>query len=574
MHARGILDYTVSITPQYCRNAARNQNHRSRRGRNECSFHSCGPYYESAHDVERSQPGTVGVGYDGPLSPFPQFKKSDIDQNVPTHLGFNWATNKTAITTSIRGKVGGSGTMRTKQLREMGVPDECFAAALQCIQNVAKKRVLRGSAIKDAIATVVADPSGHIHCPNFGPLAESLRQADAFVAHAPIAYRTWGSDIDAASHAQMRQACAVPGVRGAALMPDAHVGYGLPIGGVLAVEGAVIPYAVGVDIACRMKLSVLDVDAETLTTDHDRYRKALESGTRFGVGSVHERPQVHDVMDRDWTVSRVTREHRDRAWRQLGTSGSGNHFVEFGVLTIDDRIIGDELGLPPGRYVALLSHSGSRGVGAAVCDTYSNIARARLPRRYAECGRLAWLGLETQEGQEYWQAMNLMGDYAAANHDVIHRLVNKLAGAEVIAGVENHHNFAWKERHGDRELVVHRKGATPAGEGVLGVIPGSMGSPAYVVRGTGHPESFASASHGAGRRMSRTEAKRHFTWGAVQKDLLARGIHVLSAGADEVPGVYKDIDQVMAQQQDLVDVLARFDPRVVKMCGDGSRAED
>jgi tRNA-splicing ligase RtcB len=474
--------------------------------------------------------------------------------------------------------------MRTKQLREMGVPDECFAAALQCIQAVAKNRLLRGQAIKDAIATVVASPSDHTDCPHFGPLAVSLSQVDAFVPHTPVSYRTWGTDIDQASHEQMRQACAVPGVRGAALMPDAHVGYGLPIGGVLAVEGAVIPYAVGVDIACRMKLSILDGTPELLTTDHDRFRKALEEGTRFGVGSVHQRPQNHDVMDQDWTVSRVTREHRDRAWRQLGTSGSGNHFVEFGVLTIGDETdlqdeakattAFNELGLPPGRYVALLSHSGSRGVGAAVCDTYSNIARSRLPRRYAECGRLAWLDLETEEGQEYWAAMNLMGDYAAANHDVIHRLVSKLAGAEVIAGVENHHNFAWKEMHGDRELIVHRKGATPAGEGVLGVIPGSMGSPAYVVSGKGHPDSYASASHGAGRRMSRTEAKRHFTWGAVQKDLLARGIHVISAGSDEVPGVYKDIDEVMAQQQDLVNVLARFDPKVVKMCGDGSRAED
>lgn len=474
--------------------------------------------------------------------------------------------------------------MRTKQLREMGVPDECFAAALQCIQGVAKTRQLRGPAIKDAIAAVVANPSEFIACPNFGPLAEAIRQADAFVPHVPVSYRTWGTDIDHASHEQMRQACAVPGVRGAALMPDAHVGYGLPIGGVLAVEGAVIPYAVGVDIACRMKLSVLDIDPESLATDHDRYRKALEGGTRFGVGSVHERPQNHDVMDQDWTVSRVTREHRDRAWRQLGTSGSGNHFVEFGVLSIGDgsdsssdvesATAVNELGLAPGRYVALLSHSGSRGVGAAVCDTYSNIARSRLPRRYEDCGRLAWLDLQSQEGQEYWQAMNLMGDYAAANHDVIHRLVSKWVGGEVIAGVENHHNFAWKEVHGDRELIVHRKGATPAGDGVLGVIPGSMGSPAYVVRGKGHPDSFSSASHGAGRRMSRTEAKRHFTWGAVQKDLLARGIHVISAGSDEVPGVYKDIDQVMAQQRDLVDVLARFDPKVVKMCGDGSRAED
>jgi len=466
--------------------------------------------------------------------------------------------------------------MRTKQLREIGVPQECVGSALQCIQTAAKSKRLRGSAVKQTLAAVVAAPHQFLTDADFAPLAKSLIQEEAYVPHIPVGYRTWGSDIDAASHSQMQQACAVPGVRGAALMPDAHVGYGLPIGGVLAVENAVIPYAVGVDIACRMKLSVLDTAPETLTSDGERWSKALQEGTRFGVGSVHEKPQNHDVMDRDWTVSRVTREHRDRAWRQLGTSGSGNHFVEFGILTISDDDSGgsNELGLAPGQYVALLSHSGSRGVGAAVCDTYSNIARMRLPSRHAQCGRLAWLGLQTQEGQEYWQAMNLMGDYAAANHDVIHRLVSRLAGAEVIAGVENHHNFAWKEQHQGHELIVHRKGATPAGLGALGVIPGSMASPAYVVRGKGHPESFASASHGAGRRMSRTEGKRRFTWGTVQKELQAKGVVVLSAGSDEVPGVYKDIDEVMGQQRDLVDVLARFDPKVVKMCGDGSRAED
>jgi tRNA-splicing ligase RtcB len=170
--------------------------------------------------------------------------------------------------------------------------------------------------------------------------------------------------------------------------------------------------------------------------------------------------------------------------------------------------------------------------------------------------------------------MNLMGDYAAANHDVIHQLVSEIAGANIIAGVENHHNFAWKENHNGREVIVHRKGATPAGPGVLGVIPGSMGSPAYVVAGKGHPDSFDSASHGAGRRMSRTEGKNNFSFPAVRKQLADRNIEVLSAGADEVPGVYKDIDVVMSQQQDLVDILARFDPRIVKMCGDGSKAED
>src|SRR5688500_6399117 len=170
--------------------------------------------------------------------------------------------------------------------------------------------------------------------------------------------------------------------------------------------------------------------------------------------------------------------------------------------------------------------------------------------------------------------MNLMGDYAAANHDCIHRQVAKLLGAEIIAGVENHHNFAWKETHGGEELIVHRKGATPAEAGQLGVIPGSMADPAFVVRGKGNAASLNSASHGAGRAMSRTAAKQKYAWRAVQRDLAKRGVRVLSAGADEVPGVYKNIHDVMREQHDLVDIVARFDPKVVKMCGDGSHAED
>jgi len=220
-----------------------------------------------------------------------------------------------------------------------------------------------------------------------------------------------------------------------------------------------------------------------------------------------------------------------------------------------------------------LSHSGSRGAGAAVCDTYSRVAQSRLPKKYTDFSRLAWLDLDSEAGQEYWAAMNLMGEYAAANHAVIHRLVSKQLGAQVLAGVENHHNFAWKEQHGGREVVVHRKGATPAGAGVLGVIPGSMADPAFVVRGKGSAASLNSASHGAGRRMSRTAARDKYNFRAVQKDLLTKGIHVLSAGSDEVPYVYKNIHDVMAQQQDLVSVVARFDPKIVKMSDDG-RSED
>ena len=462
--------------------------------------------------------------------------------------------------------------MNTRQLRNLGVPDECVGTAIQSLQAAISQGGLRGKDVKQLIRAVVAEPSAHLEDAHFGTLARELQEAGNFVRPDPIAYRTWGSEIDDGAHAQMRQACAVPMARGAALMPDAHIGYGLPIGGVLALEGAVIPYAVGVDIACRMKLSIIDMPVTDLDDQFHRFADALERGTRFGIGVGHETPQDHPVMDQDWGVTRITREHKDKARKQLGTSGSGNHFVEFGEVTLDQPDA--ELGLEAGRYAALLSHSGSRGVGAAVCDTYSNIARAQLPKRYEDLDRLAWLDLDSEEGQGYWAAMTLMGEYAAANHDVIHRLVTKLLGARIIAGVENHHNYAWKEMHGGRELVVHRKGATPAGAGVLGVIPGSMADPAFIVRGQGVAASFDSASHGAGRRMSRTKAREQYTWRAVQKDLEVKGVRVLSAGADEVPYVYKNIRDVMREQQDLVNIVGRFDPRIVKMCSDGSKAED
>ena len=465
--------------------------------------------------------------------------------------------------------------MNRKQLQKIGVPPDCVALAIDAVQTAAEQGLgmgQKGKRARDLVMQVVSQPQSFIADPIWGKLAQGLVEETQFPQLEPIEYRTWGEDIDQAAHAQMRDACQVPSATGAALMPDAHVGYGLPIGGVLACEGAVIPYAVGVDIACRMKLSVLDVPVENMQTKREPFRQALEKGTRFGVGCQHKPVQSHDVMDEDWTVTRITREKKDTAWKQLGTSGSGNHFVEFGQLTLAER--DEELGLDAGQYVALLSHSGSRGAGAAVCSTYSQIAQRQLPKRYDKLGRLAWLELDSEAGQEYWQAMNLMGRYAAANHAVIHRLVTKLLGAHIVAGVENHHNFAWLEHHGGREVVVHRKGATPAGPGVLGVIPGSMADPAFVVRGLGQPESLNSASHGAGRRMSRKQAKDTFRISHVRKELSERGIEVMDAGSDEVPGVYKDIREVMAAQQDLVQVVAQFDPQIVKMCGDGSRAED
>jgi tRNA-splicing ligase RtcB len=400
------------------------------------------------------------------------------------------------------------------------------------------------------------------------PAAFTPRERDA-------PYQIWGGDIDASAVQQLKNACKLPVAVAGALMPDAHVGYGLPIGGVLATKDAVIPYAVGVDIACRMKMTVLDLPVKALVEEQTRLRRAIERETRFGMGASFQSRRQHDVMDADWQVTNVTSRMKDRAWEQLGTSGSGNHFVEFGQLTVFDKAAG----LSAGEYLALLSHSGSRGTGAQIAQHYSRLARELHPELPQELSHLAWLDLSSEAGQQYWAAMELMGRYAAANHALIHASIARALNVEVRLDIENHHNYAWRERHhlpdgSEAEVIVHRKGATPAGAGVLGIIPGSMGTPGYIVRGKGVAASLNSAAHGAGRRMSRTKAKAMFTWDTAQRFLRERGVTLLSAGLDEVPMAYKDIDEVMAAQGDLVEPLARFEPRLVKMAPSGEPPED
>jgi len=385
----------------------------------------------------------------------------------------------------------------------------------------------------------------------------------------PLTYRTWGDDIDPAAHKQMQNACRLPVSVKAALMPDAHVGYGLPIGGVLATDNAVIPYAVGVDIACRVRVTVFDLPPKRLN-DQEHFRKILERETLFGVGGRwRSGAPDHEVLDEDWSVTPATRDVRDLARQQLGTSGSGNHFVEFGVIEFG----ANPCGVEPGEYVAVVSHSGSRGPGAHVADHYSRLARRIHPDLPPELAHLAWLPMEG-EGAEYWAAMELIGRFAHANHEIIHRKIRRAVGASVVFGIENHHNFAWRERHAGREVIVHRKGATPAGKGVLGYIPGTMAAPGYVVEGLGAADALDSASHGAGRRMSRTQAKKQFNWTDLNQYLRERGVTLLSAGLDESPLAYKDIEQVMDAQADLVRRVARFTPRLVKMARAGERPED
>ncbi|MEW6238263.1 MAG: RtcB family protein [Candidatus Omnitrophota bacterium] len=386
----------------------------------------------------------------------------------------------------------------------------------------------------------------------------------------PALYRRWGDNLDPESIEQMERACRLPISLAGALMPDAHVGYGLPIGGVLAARNAVIPYAVGVDIACRMKMTVLDLPPQALEKEQRRLIEVLERETRFGIGAEFKSKRQHNVMDRDWNISKTVREIKDKAWAQLGTSGSGNHFVEYGLLEIEK----EGLALPPGAYLALLSHSGSRGAGNQIASHYSRLARDLHPELPKELVHLAWLDLDGEAGMEYWRAMELMGEYAAANHALIHRHIAASLGVPVLLDIENHHNFAWKEMWNGEQVIVHRKGATPAHQGVLGIIPGSMASPAYIVRGKGEPASLHSAAHGAGRLMSRKRAKEQFNWPQLKKRLDEQGVTLLTAGLDEAPMAYKNIEEVMAAQSDLVETLARFHPRIVKMAPAGEQPED
>jgi tRNA-splicing ligase RtcB (3'-phosphate/5'-hydroxy nucleic acid ligase) len=469
--------------------------------------------------------------------------------------------------------------MKTRELVAIGIPAPCHEAAHQVLRD-ARAADRDVTVVADDLKRVASSPASFVNDSVYGALAQQLEAHLATVGrfepratNAP--YQVWGEGLEPDALRQMNNACKLPVAVSGALMPDAHVGYGLPIGGVLATRGAVVPYAVGVDIACRMKLTVLDLPVDALTEQMPRLTSALERETRFGTGATFRKPHQHDVMDADWKVTAITAKMKDRAWGQLGTSGSGNHFVEFGELTVTNG----EVGFPSGRYLALLSHSGSRGTGAQVASHYSRLARELHPELPQELSQLAWLDLDTEPGQEYWAAMELMGRYAAANHAVIHAQIARHLGVEVRLDIENHHNFAWRERHRlpdgtEEELIVHRKGATPAGAGVFGIIPGSMGAPGYVVRGKGVAASLNSASHGAGRRMSRTKAKEMFNWDDANKFLRERGVTLLSAGLDEVPMAYKDIDEVMAAQQDLVEPLARFEPRLVKMAPAGERPED
>ncbi len=458
-----------------------------------------------------------------------------------------------------------------KLLRSMGYPEgPVISIAMHTMSKHYKHTPQKE--VESLLQAILEKPSEYTADPILTSIATPLlpkppaEGADISLNQSGISFSVFGKEhIEEGAMHQMYTAAKLPVSVAGALMPDAHSGYGLPIGGVLATKNAVIPYGVGVDIGCRMCLSIFDINPDTLVQKEAFFVRELHEATLFGSGGQFDRAADDAVMENELFFQLpLLKNLHGRAWKQLGTSGSGNHFVEFGEVILKEKDA--VLGVAPGRYLGLLSHSGSRALGAHIANHYTKIAisKRRLPQ---EAKNLAWLGLDEEAGMEYWLAMNLAGEYASACHHIIHAKIAKQLGTKPLKMVENHHNFAWKETWEGQEVIVHRKGATPAGKDVLGIIPGSMTADGFIVKGKGESASIHSAAHGAGRKMSRTRAIASVTDKQFREELTKFGVKLLGGGLDESPFAYKDIEEVMASQKGLVEVLGRFTPKIVKMDG-------
>jgi tRNA-splicing ligase RtcB len=459
--------------------------------------------------------------------------------------------------------------IKLKQLSKIGYTNnQARTIAINIMSKFYKHHTSKE--VEDLLTDIKTNPQNYVHDENLNKIAfcfidriqeQSFKCYELNLEAKPL--KTFGSkQIDTTAKQQMDIALKLPITVKGALMPDAHAGYGLPIGAVLAADNAVIPYGIGVDIGCRMAMTIFDANEKAFNQYHYQCKTALKEWTHFGMEGGLEIKQEHEILD-DKLFSEIPfiKQLKGKAYKQLGSSGSGNHFVEWGLLDIQAE---NKLKLKEGKYVALLSHSGSRGLGANIAMHYFQQAMnvCKLPG-FAK--HLAWLDMNTELGQEYWMAMTLAGNYAKACHDIIHKNLTKQVGFTPLRSIENHHNFAWKEIVNGKERIVHRKGATPAKEYEFGIIPGSMIHKGYLVSGKGNDLSINSASHGAGRSMSRAKAKSTNTVSSMKKILADHNITLIGGSTEEAPNAYKDIEQVMMAQQELVNIEGVFQPRIVRM---------
>jgi tRNA-splicing ligase RtcB len=464
----------------------------------------------------------------------------------------------------------GSGKIKAKDLKLLNYKNDQSRSLAINIMTKHFKHVPKVEKLQ-VLENVKSNPEQYLEHELLAPLAKSflekveMRDFEEFalLKESGLCNVFGQKQIEQSAIRQMEIAMQLPISIQGALMPDAHNGYGLPIGGVLATRNAVIPYGVGLDIGCRMSLAICNLSPDYLKRYEYQVKKALKDYTHFGINGWLEFEQDHEVLERpEFTETEILRKLHPKAVKQLGSSGTGNHFVEFGIIEMWED---NAFEIPAGNYVGILSHSGSRGLGASIAQFYTQLAMntCKLPK-FAQ--QLAWLDLASEAGQEYWRAMNLAGDYAKACHDRIRINLSKALGIEVLRVIENHHNFAWSKTESNGEnIIMHRKGATPAGKGEPGIIPGNMISPGYIVTGKGEEASLCSASHGAGRKMSRKKARESITNSSLKKMLQGKGVSLIGGSPEESPLAYKDIDEVMNHQKMLVNTEGKFYPRIVRM---------
>ncbi|MEV0681592.1 RtcB family protein [Actinosynnema sp. NPDC050436] len=371
------------------------------------------------------------------------------------------------------------------------------------------------------------------------------------ISGAHVDIRLWADPAEVEEQAlrQLRNIASLPwAVKHVAVMPDVHYGLGATVGSVIALKDAVSPAAVGVDIGCGMTAVRTSLSANDLPATLGPLRSALEAAVPVGF-AMHQEPVVG--RDAFWDAfDRLTPTlDQGKALRQVGTLGGGNHFLEV-CLDTDDR-------------VWAMLHSGSRGVGNVLAQHHIAVARTLAHNEVLPDPDLAVFLAGTPEMAAYRHDLYWAQEYARRNRatmlglvcDVLRRAFPQVSFDEPISA---HHNYVSEEHHFGEDVLVTRKGAIRARKGELGIIPGSMGTGSYIVRGLGNPDSFESASHGAGRKMSRTKARKTFT----AEDLAAQTAGVecrKDAGVvDEIPGAYKDLDAVIAQQSDLVEVVTRL----------------
>lgn len=386
---------------------------------------------------------------------------------------------------------------------------------------------------------------------------------------------SWATDLEEQALAQAKNLADLPFVcMHIALMPDCHMGYGMPIGGVMATKDVVVPNAVGVDIGCGMiatRTSLTNICQENIKKimgGSKEYQGGIRTKIPVGFNRHSKKQDINLMPFVDNLVynfnthgyDSIVQENYESALKQLGTLGGGNHFIELQK--------GDD------GYIWIMVHSGSRNLGYKVANHYNDLAIALNEKWFSSVPKkweLAFLPLDSDEGQNYLNEMNYCVDFAQASRDLMMSNVCKSID-DIISGVTYGdpiniaHNYAVMENHFSHNVMIHRKGATRAYEGELGIIPGSQGTSSYIVRGKGHIKSFKSCSHGAGRKMGRKQAQKQLNLEQEKKMLNDQGIiHSIrnKKDLDEASGAYKDIDEVMENQKDLVEIVVKLSPLAV-----------